>query len=40
MSNNYEGIFPIALTTFDEQYEIDEQTPMSNLSKLKRRRLR
>ncbi len=24
MSNNYEGIFPIAITPFDEHYEIDE----------------
>ena len=31
---NYEGIFPIALTTFNEQYEIDEQSQLSLINYL------
>jgi len=29
MKNDYEGIFPIVLTTFDEHYEIDEQSQLA-----------
>ena len=32
--NNYEGIFPIALTTFNEQYEIDEQSQLALINYL------
>ncbi len=31
---NYEGIFPIALTTFNEQYEIDEQSQLALINYL------
>jgi 2-keto-3-deoxy-L-arabinonate dehydratase len=31
---NYEGIFPIALTTFNEQYEIDEKSQLSLINYL------
>ncbi|MGH9846582.1 MAG: dihydrodipicolinate synthase family protein [Blastocatellia bacterium] len=34
MSNNYEGIFPIALTTFDEHYAIDEQSQLALINYL------
>lgn len=32
--NKYEGIFPIALTTFNEQFEIDEQSQLSLINYL------
>jgi 2-keto-3-deoxy-L-arabinonate dehydratase len=32
--NNYQGIFPIALTTFDEHYEIDEQSQIALINYL------
>jgi 4-hydroxy-tetrahydrodipicolinate synthase len=32
--NNYEGIFPIALTTFDEHFEIDETSQLSLINHL------
>ncbi len=32
--NNYEGIFPIALTTFNEQYEIDERSQLALINYL------
>lgn len=32
--NNYEGIFPIALTTFNEQYEIDEHSQLALINYL------
>ena len=32
--NNYEGIYPIALTTFTEQYDIDEQSQLSLINYL------
>ena len=32
--NNYEGIFPIALTTFDEHFEIDETSQLSLIDHL------
>ncbi len=34
MSKHYEGIFPIALTTFDEHYEIDEQSQLALINYL------
>ncbi len=34
MSKNYEGIFPIALTTFDEHYEIDERSQLALINYL------
>lgn len=34
MNNNYQGIFPIALTTFDEHYEVDEQSQLSLINYL------
>ena len=32
--NKYEGIYPIALTTFDEHYEIDEQSQLALINYL------
>lgn len=34
MSNNYEGIFPIAITPFDAQYEIDEASQLALINYL------
>ena len=34
MSNKYAGIFPIALTTFDEHYEVDEQSQLALINYL------
>lgn len=34
MSETYQGIFPIALTTFDEHYEVDEQSQLALINYL------
>lgn len=34
MSNNYEGIFPIAITPFDAQYDIDEASQLALINYL------
>lgn len=34
MTNHYEGIFPIALTTFDEHYDIDERSQLALINYL------
>jgi 2-keto-3-deoxy-L-arabinonate dehydratase len=34
MSNDYEGIFPIVLTTFDEHFEVDEQSQLALVNHL------
>ncbi|MFN0124983.1 MAG: dihydrodipicolinate synthase family protein [Blastocatellia bacterium] len=34
MSRNHEGIYPIALTTFDEHYEIDERSQLALINYL------